>query len=115
MFSQKCFAGILAFVKETQPDYSRVKLYECMALGLPIIAPPYPYYQKTCENDGQPLGICAKIDPQSIADAIDHLYEDKSLCEGLGRRGRKAFEERYTFEAQQGGFLRFLQSIISPN
>lgn len=115
MFSQKCFAGILAFVRETQPDYSRVKLYECMALGLPIIAPLYPHYQKTCENDGQPLGICAKIDPQAIADAMDHLYEDKSLCEGLGRHGRKAFEERYTFEAQQGGFLRFLQSIVSQN
>lgn len=112
--SQTCFAAICAYSYHKKMGVSRVKLYEYMACSLPIIfatSISNDVHENLLNNDGHPLGLVVDSDPQAIANAIDYLYENKEVARTMGMNGRKAFETKYNFESEAGGFLKFLEEV----
>ena len=85
-----------------------------MAMSLPNLCPGFKnnaFIKDLVNNDGHPLGLVVNSDPQSIADAIDYLYENKEVARTMGMNGRKAFETKYNFESEADGFLKFLEEV----
>ena len=83
-------------------------------MSLPSILPGYTgnvFVKNLVNNNDQLLGLVVDADPQAIADAIDYLYENKEVARTMGMNGRKAFETKYNFESEAGGFLKFLEEV----
>jgi len=117
LLSQKCFAGLcipLPYNLNKNMIFSHNKIYEYMAMSLPNICPGFnnnAFIRDLVNNNGHPLGLIVDADPQAIADAIDYLYENKEVARMMGMNGRKAFETKYNFESEAGGFLKFLEEV----
>lgn len=115
LLHKECFAGFVAHANFFgNVSCSSNKLQEYMANGLPGIilkATNSMWFKNFVNNDGHPLGFCIDSDPQSIADAIDCLYENEEVARTMGMNGRKAFETKYNFESEADGFLKFLEEV----
>jgi len=82
------------------------KLFEYMAAGLPIVATDLP--NSVCHVEDANCGLLGQPeDPQSLADAIEHLLAHRDRARAMGLRGRQAFEDRYNWEGQNAVYARF--------
>jgi glycosyltransferase involved in cell wall biosynthesis len=75
------------------------KLYEYMAVGLPVIASNFPVYQELI--GGNNCGLT--VDPQNIdaiAEAVEYLIRHPSEAKKMGENGRKAVVEKYNWETE---------------
>lgn len=113
ILAKDCFASILNFKPHINlnRNFSPIKLYESMAMGLPVIAPNHYSFYREMILQKEPIGICVELNAKSLAEGIDRLYEDKDLCRTLGTNGRRAFEKTYHFEKQINPFLQFLRNL----
>jgi glycosyltransferase involved in cell wall biosynthesis len=86
------------------------KLFEYMAVGLPIVASDLPH-QVALIADAN-CGMLAKPEfVEDFASAIVSLLDDPNRAKALGESGRKAFFEKYSYEAQMPSLIRFYESI----
>lgn len=96
----KCHVG-LAILKNV-PNYVEsypTKMFEYMALGLPVIVSKFPLYQKIVEEEQ--CGICVDPDsPQEVASALRCLIEQPGKASLMGARGRKAVMEKYCWDKE---------------
>lgn len=107
--------GIIAFLPlknhlNAQPN----KMFEYMAAGLPLVASDFPYMRKV--TDGARCGI--SVDPlsaQSIADAMQWIFEHPAEAEEMGKRGRAAVESEYTWESQRQRLVACYQRLTARN
>lgn len=78
-------------------DYgSPMKIFEYMALGVPVVAPDYPPIREVF--DGQ--GICfARGDVDSFAAALTRLLADPELNRRQGQRGQALIRSRHNWQA----------------
>ena len=75
------------------------KVYECMAMELPVIISDFYYPKKILET--YEFGICAdSTDPNAISEAIKFLLANEELCAQYGKIGRKAIEEVFNWEEE---------------
>ncbi len=105
-------AGLLTLHPE--PNYLDsypVKLFEYMLAGIPVIASNFPFWKQFVSDIGSGLMV-DPLNPQEIADAIDWLLEHPNEAEEMGRRGREAVLDRYTWESQGERLIEFYDSII---
>ncbi len=98
-----CLAGISTLLNVGQ--YSRIdtlptKVYEYMAMRLPVVLSNTPYNKRL--NDLGKFGICVAPDnPQEIADAINYLKEHPDKAKKMGINGRRLVEERFNWETEK--------------
>ena len=90
-----------------------VKLFEYMAAGLPVVAADLPLCREVVEGAGCGLVVDAR-DPAAIAGALRWLLEHPLEAEAMGRRGRIAVEQRYTWQAESRALLA-LYDRLGPN
>ena len=89
------------------PRYEKavpIKLFEYMACGLPVVASNFPEISKVVEEAN--CGIL--VDPtdiNKIANAITYLLGHPEEAKRMGRNGRRAVEERYTWEIMEERLL----------
>jgi len=76
------------------------KLFEYMASGKPVVASNFPEMRRIIE-EGRCGLLVDPTDPGDIARAILYLLEHSQEAEEMGRRGRKAVEERYNWEGME--------------
>ncbi|HBZ06504.1 MAG TPA: glycosyl transferase [Massilia sp.] len=77
-------------------DSLPTKMFEYMSSGIPVIASNFPLWRDIIE--GNRCGICVDpLDPQAIADAIDHLVTHPDIAKSMGERGRQAVLEKYNW------------------
>ena len=75
------------------------KLLEYMAAGLPVVASNFPLWKKIVE--GSDCGICVNpMDPGDIARAVEFLTKNTENAKQMGKNGRKAVLERYSWEKE---------------
>jgi len=86
------------------------KLFEFMALGLPVLISDFPRLKEFVCSNGAGYPVDA-TDPKKIAEAIDYLYENPALRDEMGENGKRAVRERYHWEYEEKVLLEVYGKI----
>lgn len=87
------------------------KLFEYMALGLPVVVSDLPFVKTIVENSGG--GIVVPRDrPEAHADAIRRLLENPVEARRMGERGRAAVRSELNWETQAESLLAFYRELL---
>ncbi len=87
------------------------KLFEYMAVGLPVVASNISLYRAVIER--RECGIC--VPPENIiaiTDAIEKIYNDKGLAEQFSIHGPPAVSQNYNWMAEKNILLDFYCKLI---
>lgn len=91
-------------------DVLPTKIYEYMAMGLPVIMSDTSYNIKI--NNLEQFGVC--VDPTNINDiaaAIDFLLSNPEIAKKLGENGRNLIEKKYNWEMEEQKLLNLYLSL----
>ena len=108
----RCRAGLALL----QPvgDYPRsypTKLFEYMAIGLPVIVSDFPLYRAVVEPAG--CGFCVNpADEQAIADVLMTVIDHPEKATQMGEAGKRAVADRYTWAGESEKLINFYQRIV---
>ncbi|GAB3169988.1 glycosyltransferase family 4 protein [Telluribacter humicola] len=95
------------------PDSYTTKLFEYMALGLPVITSDFPLYREVVERTQ--CGFCiSPFDADALADAFKWLVDHPEEASAMGQRGRQAVEKKYNWQSEETA-LRQLYSTLIPS
>ncbi len=97
---RSCDAGMISYGRGLGIDILPNRLFEYLALGLPVIAPAYAVEVAkilTAERCGLLIDF---EDPTAIAEAILQLQNDQALCRAMGQRGKEGFLARHNWEVE---------------
>lgn len=90
------------------------KLFESIAVGLPVVSADYPERRRVVLDDPEgPLGaMCDPTDPASIASAIRSILElDNAERDDLRERCLRAARERWNWEHEVAGLLELYADL----
>lgn len=93
-------------------DNLATKSYEYMSMGLPVIVADYLYSRKVMET--YQYGIC--VDPDdvdSIAQAMQYLYNHSEEARQMGENGRRAVKETFNWGVEEKKLLALYDKILS--
>lgn len=82
------------------PNYESslpTKVFEYMASGIPFLATDFDYWQQLF-GDTEAGVFVDTDDPLAVVRELTALLADPARCAKLGRNGRRAVEERFSFE-----------------
>lgn len=95
-----CDAGLIAYGRNLGVDILPNRIFEYLALGIPIIAPSYAV-EIARIVEAEQCGVLVDFeDPGAIAGAMVRLAKDPALCRDMGRRGREGFLARHNLEVE---------------
>lgn len=105
------FTGAYVFVIPHRPNlYMRIaaplKLFDAMASGLPVVSTPCD--ETVAVIDREQCGLVSGSEPDSMADAIEHLLENRNEAEAMGQRGRLAVESRWSWRVRANELAKLL-------
>jgi glycosyltransferase involved in cell wall biosynthesis len=81
----------------TYDEPKGMPLLEAMACGVPVVQPRRGAFVEIVEKTGGGL-LVEPDNPDSLADGLYRLWQDRALREQLGRRGYAGVREHYTIE-----------------
>ncbi len=91
-------------------DSLPVKMFEYMAVGIPVIASDFPVWREIL--DQHDCGLCVDpLNPQEIAGAINSLLTDHERAAEMGANGRRAVEEVYNWQNEERKLLDLYQEM----
>lgn len=109
-----CVAGantILDIGQYHHIDAFGVKVYEYMALGLPVLLFDSPFNRAMAEKYG--FAVCVKADdPASIAKGIRSLCDNPETARRMGENGRRAVEEEFNWKTQEARLLALYRELL---
>lgn len=86
------------------------KLFEYMAVGLPIITSDFPLYRTTVE--GNHCGLCVDpFDTKKLKTAILEIHKDVKKSELMVENGKKAVREKYSWDSQVPLLMRVYKGL----
>lgn len=111
---QHCQVGLCTVL--TVGEYNRydnllTKVYEYMALGLPVVLTRAPFNEKMVKR--HQFGIC--VDPESpeeIAAAISYLLDNPEEARRMGENGRRAVKEEFNWGVEEKKLLALYEDIL---
>ncbi|GAB3252306.1 glycosyltransferase family 4 protein [Larkinella harenae] len=112
-YASKAVAG-LALLQPIgdYPESYTTKMFEYMALGLPVITADFPLYRAVVEDNR--CGFCIDpSDPVALADRLRYLIEHPAAAEQMGQRGRRAAETVYNWSTEEAKLLELYASLLS--
>lgn len=93
------------------PESYTTKLFEYMALGLPVITADFPLYRDVVER--HECGFCVSpYDPAQLAKALRFLIEHPTEARLMGERGRRAVEQYYNWTTEAQKLFDFYTLIL---
>jgi len=78
-----------------QGNNTPLKIYSYLRSGKPIVATNHPTHTQVLNNS---VAILTECTPQSFAEGISRLIENKDLMEEISRNAKKLAEEKYSYE-----------------
>lgn len=109
--TKECKVGlsVLEPVNNFKTSYS-TKIFEYMAIGLPVITSDFPLYQDVVEK--HQCGICINpLDTLALANAIERiLTKEKSSV--FGENGYRAVSEYYNWKKEEQKLLALYESLL---
>lgn len=110
----RCHAGLAVLLPE--PRYLEAyptKLFEYLALGLPVIASDFPLYRAIVERTGG--GLCVDpLDQDALVAATRRCVSNPEELRAMGERGRQAVERDYNWRTEQRKLLEFYTALGVP-
>jgi glycosyltransferase involved in cell wall biosynthesis len=89
-------------ILQPEPNYVEsypTKVFEYMALKLPVIVSDFPLYREVIQTAD--CGLCVSPgDPAALADAVQEILRDPARASRLGENGRHAVINKYHWESQ---------------
>ena len=86
------------------------KVYEYMAMEMPVILSDWPYKRKMIEK--YKFGLVANPDDvEDIAEKIRWLLDHPKEAEEMGRNGKRLLEEQFTWDVAEKELLRLYNEI----
>lgn len=93
------------------PDSYTTKLFEYMALGLPVVTSDFSLYRAIVERHS--CGFCVSpYDSAQVTDALIYLIEHPAEARMMGQRGRKAVEKEYNWATEGQKLLGFYECVL---
>ena len=111
--SENCQVGlsILMPIENYLESYS-TKIFEYMAIGLPVITSNFPLYQEVVER--YECGFCVDpADPQELADRITELSKNNELILEFSTNGIRAAESKFNWNREEQKLLAVYQTLTS--
>lgn len=108
----RCHAGLAVLDDDENLRQSYpTKLFEYMALGLPVIVSDFPLWRGVVDDAG--CGLCIPpSDPDALASAIALLADDPVNAARMGARGRDAASARFRWETEEAKLLALYAELI---
>ncbi|MHB9009740.1 MAG: glycosyltransferase family 4 protein [Limisphaerales bacterium] len=107
----QCHVG-LAILQEA-PNYVEsypTKLFEYMALGLPVVASNFRLYREIVER--HECGLCVDpSNPVAVAEALLYLAQNPTVAAAMGQRGRNAVRDHFSWSQQAEKLIAFYRDI----
>lgn len=111
---QNCQIGtatLLNVGQYNQYDNLATKVYEYMALGLPVILTRSSFNEKVVRQYG--FGICVDpLNPADIAAAVQYLLNHPDEARQMGENGRKAVKEEFNWGVEEKKLLALYEEIL---
>lgn len=106
-------AGIVTFLPEpNHVDAQPNKMFEYMSAGIAVIGSNFPLWKEIIE--GNECGIC--VDPESpkeIKQAMLTILNNPEEAIEMGKRGRKAIENKYNWEQEEKKLLSVYEKLLN--
>lgn len=110
-YAAEAVAGIalLKPVADYMDSYT-TKLFEYMAMQLPVIISDFPLYRDVVEK--AKAGFCiSPYDPQQLAEKLEWLIENPEQARMMGENGRKSTENHYNWKNEEQILLSFYKKL----
>lgn len=110
--SKKCTVGlsVLKPIKNYVGSYS-TKIFEYMAIGLPVITSNFELYKNVVEKYN--CGLCVEPSyPEDLANSIEKLLHDSELVRQMGQNGIKAVSEKFNWSYEKSKLVDTYTSIL---
>lgn len=88
-----------------------IKLFEYMAAGVPVISSDFPMWREIVEAENCGL-LVDPMNPDEIAQAIRWMVTHPEEAAEMGRRGRAAILERYSWEQEADILFQLYDRIL---
>lgn len=85
---------------------------EAMAMGLPVVASRWRG-PRDVVVDGETGALCEADDVESMADALQALFDDPALARRLGAAGRARYEKHYRLETHLAAVHSALRAALA--
>jgi glycosyltransferase involved in cell wall biosynthesis len=93
------------------PESYTTKLFEYMALGLPLIIADFPLYRAIVER--HQCGLCVSpYDSAQVAKALTYLIEHPDEARAMGKRGQEATRQFYNWTSEATKLLSFYTTVL---
>jgi glycosyltransferase involved in cell wall biosynthesis len=105
-------AGLVTYLPEpNNVNSSPNKMFEYMALGIPVIASDFSGWKRIIETAG--CGICLDPrKPEAIAAAMHAMLRDGEMVSAMGRKGRQLILTRYNWTVESQKLFDVYNNII---
>ncbi len=113
--AEKCSMGLCIIwpMKNSIESYP-TKLFEYMAIGLPIITSNFPLYKSVFEQNKCGVGV-DPFSPKEIANAIEIIHNDVEKSEQMAKSGKIAVEKYYNWETEKSTLLEVYRELANPS
>ncbi|ARK10516.1 glycosyltransferase [Fibrella sp. ES10-3-2-2] len=93
------------------PESYTTKLFEYMALGLPVVTADFPLYKEVVER--HQCGFCVDpYDADAVADALTYLIDHPAEAAQMGKRGRQAVEHHYNWATEATKLRTYYELVL---
>jgi glycosyltransferase involved in cell wall biosynthesis len=100
-------------VPATYDEPKGVSLLEAMACGVPLVQPRRGAFTEIMEQTAGGL-LVEPDDPQSLAEGILNIYQNRKLAGELGRNGARGVREHYSAARMADQALEAYEKVLSP-
>ena len=98
-----------------KPNYLEsmpTKIFEYYLAGIPVIASNFQAWERIVVDTDCGL-IVDPLNPKSIAEAINYLFDNPSKAEEMGKNGQKLIEKTYNWDNERIKLLTLYKDLLS--
>jgi glycosyltransferase involved in cell wall biosynthesis len=110
----RCAVSLVFYAESRNHSSIRAnRLYESLAAAAPVIVSDFPEWRELVESLGCGLAVNPSS-PEAIAEAIQYLLARPTEAAEMGRRGRQAFLQRFSWTNEINRLLELYDTLVVP-